>query len=74
MCPEDDSHLTVEFEKFFIIKPSIRFYDYEYDYTITRKAEKGAPVRQGFEYSSGTNDHFLTVSEITEFNKMAIKQ
>ena len=72
MCPADDSHHTVEFEDFFIIKPSISFHDYSYDYALTNLGEKGTPVAQGFEYSSGINEHFLTVSEITEFNKKAL--
>lgn len=29
--------------------------------------EKGEPVKQGFEYESGTNPHFLTVQELQEY-------
>jgi UDP-N-acetylglucosamine 4,6-dehydratase len=72
MCPADDSHLTIEFDDFFVIKPSIRFHDYDYDYTENRNGERGTPVPGGFEYNSGGNHHFLSVDEITAFNDKAI--
>lgn len=72
MCPADDSHLTIEFDDFFVIKPSIRFHDYDYDYTSNRNGETGVSVPSGFEYNSGGNTHFLTVDEITAFNEKAI--
>jgi UDP-N-acetylglucosamine 4,6-dehydratase/5-epimerase len=72
MCPADDSHLTVEFDSFFVIKPSIRFHDYDYDFSKNIIGEVGKAVPQGFDYSSGSNPHFLTVDEITEFNERAM--
>lgn len=72
MCPADDSHLTIEFDDFFVIKPSIRFHDYDYDYTENRSGERGTPVPGGFEYNSGGNHHFLSVDEITAFNDKAV--
>ncbi len=66
MCPADDSHLTIEFEKYFVIRPSITFFDRDYDYVINRAGEKGRKVEQGFEYNSGTNTHFLTVKQLRE--------
>ncbi|GAB4576900.1 MAG: UDP-N-acetylglucosamine 4,6-dehydratase (inverting) [Roseibium sp.] len=72
MCPADDSHLTVEFDSFFVIKPSIQFHDYDYDFSKNSIGEVGKAVPQGFDYSSGSNPHFLTVDEITEFNERAM--
>jgi UDP-N-acetylglucosamine 4,6-dehydratase len=63
MCPEDDSHLTLEFADHYVIRPAIRFI-VESDYTCNAQGEKGAPVEQGFEYSSGTNPVFLSVEQI----------
>lgn len=63
MCPEDDSHLTIEFQDHYVIRPSIQFV-VESDYTLNARGERGAPVPQGFEYSSGTNPVFLSVDEI----------
>lgn len=63
MCPEDDSHLTIEFDDHFVIKPSISF-AHEVDYTKNTLGKEGVFVEQGFKYDSGTNPHFLTVDEI----------
>jgi UDP-N-acetylglucosamine 4,6-dehydratase len=63
MCPADDSRLTLEFKHHFVIQPSIRFCDTDVNYTVNHFGEMGKPVALGFEYSSGTNPHFLSVDE-----------
>jgi len=68
MCPADDSHLTVEFKDHFVIQPSIRFFSRTNDFTCNSLNEHGEVVKHGVEYSSGTNDHFLTISEINDYN------
>jgi UDP-N-acetylglucosamine 4,6-dehydratase/5-epimerase len=70
MCPSDDSHLTIEFKNHFIILPSIKFRGKDNDSTVNKLGEQGSPVKQGFEYNSNTNPHFLTASEIIKYNKM----
>lgn len=73
MCPADDSHLTLEFDDYYVIRPSIQFYDATGDdFTISGLGEKGKPVEQGFQYNSGTNSQFLTVDELKEFDKHAM--
>ena len=67
MCPSDDSHLTIEFSKHYVIKPSIRFLE-ENDFLKDNKKEDGFPVSQGFEYNSGTNPQFLSIKEILEYD------
>lgn len=69
MCPADDSHLTLQFEDHFVIRPSIRFFNESFDYMTNPLGETGAPVEQGFEYNSGTNPHFLSVEELKEFDQ-----
>jgi len=71
MCPADDSHLTIEFEDHYVICPTIKFYDINYDYSINNIGEEGKPVEQGYEYHSGNNPFFLSVEEIREFDKLA---
>lgn len=71
MCPVDDSHLTLEFEKHFVIRPSIKFYSVEANYKVDALGDKGVNVDEGFEYSSGNNEHFLTVDELKEYDKHA---
>lgn len=69
MCPSDDSHLTIEFDDHYVIRPTIKFFSAEHDYKINEIGEQGKSVEQGFEYNSGTNDHFLTIDEILEMDK-----
>ncbi len=71
MCPKDDSHLTVEFDDHYVLSPTITFNRTDNDFTINALNEQGTPVTQGFEYHSGTNDHFLSVDEIIAFNVAA---
>jgi UDP-N-acetylglucosamine 4,6-dehydratase len=66
MCPLDTSHLTVEFADHYVIKPTINCFDANEDYIINILGEKGRMVADGFEYNSGTNQHFLTVEELKE--------
>lgn len=68
LCPADDSHLTLEFEDHYVIKPSITF-AFHVDYTANALGEEGQPVPNGFEYTSGKNPHFLTVDELRALNE-----
>ena len=65
MCPLDDSHLTLEFEDHFVIKPSITF-STPIDYTTNNLKEHGMSVAQGFEYNSRDNTIWLTHEELRE--------
>ena len=69
MCPQDDSHITLEFDDHFVIKPTIQFFNRSLDYSTNLLTEKGATVPQGFSYNSGNNPHFLSVEEIKALNK-----
>ena len=68
MCPSDDSHLTVEFDDHFVIKPSIVFFSRENSFNSNSLNEEGTPVQQGFQYNSGDNAHFLNIEEIQNYN------
>ncbi len=63
MCPGDDSHLTLEFEDHYVIRPTIQF-SVPVDHIENRLGERGKAVAGGFEYNSGTNPWFLNVDEI----------
>lgn len=71
MCPADDSHLTIEFDDYYTIAPSINFVDGNNDFTTNVIGEVGQLVEQGFEYNSGTNHHFLTIDELKEYDNWA---
>jgi UDP-N-acetylglucosamine 4,6-dehydratase/5-epimerase len=70
MCPADDSHLTLEFDDHYVIKPTIQFSGHV-DFATNRLGERGRPVAQGFEFHSGRNTHFLGVEEIIALNEFA---
>ena len=67
MCPADSYYLTVEFDKYFVIKPTIEFGE-DVNYVVNSSGEKGKPVPDGFEYNSGNNPHFLTVEELRKLD------
>lgn len=68
MCPADDSHLTLEFDDHYVIKPTIQFNNI-CDFSINKLGEKGVPVEQGFEYNSGNNTEWLTPEQVLEMIK-----
>jgi UDP-N-acetylglucosamine 4,6-dehydratase len=70
MCPSDDSHLTLEFDDHYVIQPTITFTALSNSFSINGLGEKSREVEQGFEYNSGTNNHFLGVEEIISFNNI----
>lgn len=71
MCPADDSHLTLEFEDHYVLRPTITFTSRNNNFVTNKLGEEGKPVNLGFEYNSGSNPHFLSIEEIQQFNKIA---
>jgi UDP-N-acetylglucosamine 4,6-dehydratase len=71
MCPEDDSHLTIEYDDHYVIRPTITFSSRNTDFRTNALGEEGTDVNQGFEYHSGKNPHFLTIDEIIKMNNLA---
>ena len=65
MCPADLYYETLEFDDHFVIMPSTRFRS-GINYTTNALGEEGKPVKDGFEYNSGTNPYFLSVNELME--------
>jgi UDP-N-acetylglucosamine 4,6-dehydratase len=70
MCPADDSHLTLEFDDHFVIRPTIQF-NQHVDFEVNKLGEKGRPVEPDFEFQSGRNQRFLSVDEIVAMNQLA---
>lgn len=70
MCPEDDFHLTLEFDDHYVIKPSIKFFNDEgADYSVNALQEHGQPVVEGFSYNSENNTDFLSADQIIKLNE-----
>ena len=59
MCPQDESHLTLEFDDHYVIRPSIQF-TFVDDFTKNPLGEIGVPVSQNYEYNSGGNVEWLS--------------
>jgi len=73
MCPSDDSHLTLEFDDHYVLRPTIKFHHSDIDYTTNATGERATQVPLGFEYNSGSNPHFLSPAEIAAFNAKAME-
>lgn len=58
MISSDDAHNTVEFPDYFIIQPSFQWWKKRNNHT------QGKSVKEDFEYHSGNNTDWLTVSQI----------
>ncbi len=69
MCPSDDSHLTLEFDDHYVIKPTIAFTSKTNDYSVNKLGEIGIKVNQGFEYNSGNNTQWLDAKQLMDMIK-----
>jgi len=69
MCPSDDSHLTLEFDDHYVIKPTIMFTTKTNDYGMNKLGEVGIKVTQGFEYNSGNNKQWLDTNNLMDMIK-----
>ena len=65
MCPEDDSHLTIEFNDHFVIQPTIQF-SHKPNYFLNALEEKGESVPFGYAYRSDNNTQWLTSEELLQ--------
>ena len=63
MVTREDSMMTYEYEKHFIVYPHFEWWD------DSKIQAGGRRVEQGFEYSSGTNTEWLSVEQIQEMLK-----
>ena len=62
LIPKDDARQTREFRDYYVIEPNFPFWD------KTNHA-LGKPVKEGFEYTSDTNDLWLTEKQLLEMVK-----
>lgn len=63
MISSDDSRNTLEFPNYYIIQPIFHWWSERNNH------KKGKPVPAGFEYHSGNNKEWLTVSQISKLLK-----
>jgi UDP-N-acetylglucosamine 4,6-dehydratase len=65
MITATDALGTVEFDDYFVIRPSFHLWDVD-RFVAESGNGSGRMVADGFAYNSGTNDTFLTVGQIKE--------
>ena len=69
LCPQDSARDTIEFKKYFIIRPNFDFSQGKSkNYLLSKSKEIGKKVSDNFIYSSDQNTHFLSVNEIKKLN------
>lgn len=68
MITETDALHCIEFEKYFVILPSTPLWDID-RFRKESSLSVGKRCEFGFSYNSGTNEHFLNVSELKELIK-----
>lgn len=74
MCPRESSHLTLEFSDHFVICPSPTNFEKKTTFKENLRGELGKKIDEDFEYSSDSNNHFLSIEEIKKMNKKIIKK
>ena len=72
MCPIDDSYHTYEFKEYYVIAPSISFNHRNDDFSTNALGQKGKQVKEGFEYNSKNNEHFLSIDELRALNRQVL--
>jgi len=68
MITKSDSLNTIEFDNYFVILPSIPFWDTK-EFLLTSNSSEGKMCTHGFYYNSETNKVFLTVEELIKLIK-----
>lgn len=68
MIPSEDSRLCLEFDSFYLLKPTINF-NAPLDYSRTELGEVGSSVEEGFIYASDKNERWLRGEEILKLLK-----
>ena len=63
MCPQNDAHLTIEFDDHYVIQPTIQFTT-KSDFMLNASGENGKYVDHNFEYSSDKNTQWLSHEEL----------
>ena len=68
MITETDALNCVEFEKYFVILPSTKLWDID-KFKKESNSTIGKMCEFGFSYNSGTNKHFLNVTDLQDLIK-----
>jgi len=66
LCSIEDNKQTIEFKDHYVIIPAIKIKNKNKNFKINNKKERGKSIKDGFIYDSGSNTHFMTITQIKE--------
>lgn len=69
LCSQDEYINTIEFKRYFIIKPAVKIIDSEVNYKVNKSGEIGKLVQENYEYNSENNNKFLDINGIKRLLK-----
>lgn len=69
----DESQNVIEFKNYYIVSPSIKFYETKNNFKINSAKEKGKKVRKGFSFTSLNNKDFLNFKNFKKYYKFEIE-
>lgn len=64
LIAKDEFNTVIEFKKYFVIRPSIKFYNVPLDYLNSLEKEKGTLLKEPYEYSSNLSNNFISDNKI----------
>ena len=73
LISSDESINVIEFKKYYVVTPSINFFDYKKNYFINSTKEKGKKVSKGFSFNSLNNSDFLKFNDFKKYYDLKVK-
>ena len=69
LISSDESQNVIEFKNYYLISPSIQFYETVNNYKINSFNQRGKNVKKGFSFTSQNNKDFLKLKEFKKYFK-----
>tara|TARA_B100001057_G_scaffold108475_1_gene106231 strand:- start:462 stop:1472 length:1011 start_codon:yes stop_codon:yes gene_type:complete len=69
----DESQNVIEFKNYYLVSPSIQFYETKNNFRVNSLKEKGKKVKKGFSFTSLNNKNFLDLKNFKKHYKFEIE-
>ena len=69
LISSDESQKVIEFKNYYLISPSIQFYETINNYKINSLKQIGKNVKKGFSFTSRNNNYFLNLKKFKKYFK-----
>jgi UDP-N-acetylglucosamine 4,6-dehydratase len=73
LISSDESENVIEFKKYYVVTPSINFFDTKNNYLNNSLKEKGKKVSKGFSFNSLNNSNFLKFGDFKKYYDLKVK-